>query len=227
MIDLNKLEKKIGLKIKNHSIFYEALTHKSYLYLHPNHPYQHNERLEFLGDAIIEFVISHYLFFNFINLPEGKMTLIRASLVNRERLAEIAQEINLDTFMFYNQKVSDKGLKTILSDGFEALIAAIFLDNNLETAYNLIIKLLTKDIDLIVKKKLYKDPKSKLQEYFQEKYKTLPRYDIIKTKGPEHDKKFYVGLYFQEKLIAVGEGNSKQEAEINAAKKFLKKLKLT
>lgn len=226
MVDLEKLEKKIGLKIKNPAIFYESLTHKSYLYLHPNHPYKDNERLEFLGDAIIEFVISHYLFVNFINLPEGEMTLIRASLVNRERLSEVALNLELDKFIFYNHKISEKGLKTILSDGFEALVAAIFLDNDLNTAYNFVVKYLTENLELIVKKKLYKDPKSKLQEYFQEKYKSLPKYDIIRTEGPEHQKKFVIGLYLEEKLIAIGEGNSKQEAEINAAKQALKKFKL-
>ncbi|MCS7183913.1 MAG: putative dsRNA-binding protein, partial [Patescibacteria group bacterium] len=142
---------------------------------------------------------------------------------NRERLSEIALEINLDKFIFYNQKIDKKGLKTVLSDGLEALVAAIFLDTNFDFVYKFVVKYLTVDIDLIIKRKLYKDPKSKLQEYFQEKYKTLPKYDIIKTEGPEHNKKFIVGLYLEEKLITIGEGNSKQEAEIDAANKALKK----
>ncbi|GIW66836.1 MAG: ribonuclease 3 [Candidatus Parcubacteria bacterium] len=226
MIDLRKLENKINLKIKNKSIFWEALTHKSYIYLHPEHPYKDNERLEFLGDAIIEFIISHYLFINYSNLTEGEMTLIRSSLVNRERLSDIALNLELNKFMFYNPKVGEKGLRTILSDGLEALVAAVFLDNNLEITYKFITPYLVENIDLIINKKLYKDPKSRLQEYCQYKFKTLPKYDIIKTEGPEHQKKFFVGLYFDKKLISVGEGSSKQEAESDAANKALKKLKL-
>ena len=226
MIDLNKLENKIRIKIKNKYLFFEALTHKSYLYINPKHPYKDNERLEFLGDAIIEFIISHYLFVNFPNLSEGEMTLIRSALVNREKLSIIALDLDLDKFMFYNTRISEKGLKTVLSDGLEALIAAIFLDNNLDTAYQFLIEKLKQEINDVVKKKLYKDPKSKLQEYCQEKYKILPEYDIIKTEGPEHQKKFFVGLYLEKKLISVGEGSSKQEAEIDAANKALKKMKI-
>lgn len=226
MLDLKKLEKKLKLEIKNPSIFYEALTHKSYLYLYPDHPYKDNERLEFLGDAIVEFIISHYLFINFINLSEGEMTLIRASLVNREKLSEIAKNLELDKFIFYNPKVDEKGLSTILSNSFEALVAAIFLDNDLETTYRFVINFLPKDLETIIKKKLYKDPKSKLQEFFQDRFRILPRYDIIKTEGPEHQKKFIIGLYLENKIISVGEGNSKQEAEIDAARKALKKFKL-
>lgn len=227
MFNLEELEKRINLTIKDPYLFYEALTHKSYLYFHPHHLYKHNERLEFLGDAIVEFVVSHYLFTKFSQLSEGEMTLIRASLVNRERLSAVAQELELDKFMFFNDKVNQKGLSTILSDGFEALVAAIFLDNDLDTAYRFVVdQLIVNHLEEIIKNKLYKDPKSRLQEYFQEKFKSLPRYDIIKTEGPEHQKKFYVGLYLEEKLIAVGEGQSKQEAEINAAQKALKKFKL-
>ncbi|GIW65701.1 MAG: ribonuclease 3 [Candidatus Parcubacteria bacterium] len=226
MIDLAKLENKIKIKIKNKFLFCEALTHKSYLYINTKHPYKDNERLEFLGDTIIEFIISHYLFVKFPNLSEGEMTLIRSALVNRERLSMISLDLDLDKFMFYNPKIGEKGLKTILSDGLEALIAAIFLDNNLDITYRFLIEKLNQDIDEVVKKRLYKDPKSKLQEYCQEKYKLLPEYDIIRTEGPEHQKKFFVGLYLEKRLISVGEGSSKQEAEIDAANKALKKMKI-
>jgi ribonuclease-3 len=122
--------------------------------------------------------------------------------------------------------LGEKGIKTILSDGFEALTAAIFLDNDFETANNFIVDNLTKDLNHIIENKLYKDPKSKLQEYLQFKYKKLPKYNVIRTEGPEHQKKFIVGLFLDDELITVGEGENKQSAELNAAIKALKKFKI-
>jgi ribonuclease-3 len=223
---INKLENKIGIKIKNKDLFYEALTHKSYLYINPYHPFKDNERLEFLGDAIIEFSISKYLFENLPEYSEGFLTLLRSSLVNREKLFIAAENIGLMNFMFYNKNLDEKGIKTILSDGFEALTAAIFLDNDFETANNFIVDNLTKDLNHIIENKLYKDPKSKLQEYLQFKYKKLPKYNVIRTEGPEHQKKFIVGLFLDDELITVGEGENKQSAELNAAIKALKKFKI-
>jgi len=223
---INKLEQKIKIKIKNKDLFYEALTHKSYLYINPYHHWKDNERLEFLGDAIIEFSISKYLFDNLPGYSEGFLTLIRSSLVNREKLFDSAENMGLRDLMFYNKNLDEKGIKTILSDGFEALTAAIFLDNGFETVNIFLIDNLTKDLDYIIENKLYKDPKSKLQEYLQLKYKKLPKYSIIRTEGPEHHKKFIVGLFLDDKLISVGEGESKQTAELNAAIKALNKFNL-
>jgi len=223
--DLSLLEKKLGLKIKNKSIYYEALTHKSYLYFHPEHPYNHNERLEFLGDAIIEFIISWYLYRKFIKFQEGELTLIRASLVNRERLLKLAEKFELEKFMFVGENLKEKGLKTVISNAVEALVGAIFLDNDLETIKKFIEDHFLEDFDEIISKKLYKDPKSELQEILQGKYKILPKYVVLKEEGPAHQKKFTVGLYIEDKLISVGEGENKQQAEISAATKALKKIK--
>jgi len=223
--DLSALENKLGLKIKNKNLYYEALTHKSYLYFHPDHPYNHNERLEFLGDAIIEFIISWYLYRKFVRFQEGELTLIRASLVNRERLLKLAEKFELEKYMFIGENLNEKGLKTVLSNGVEALIGAIFLDNDLETVKKFIEDNFFEDLEEIVNKKLYKDPKSKLQEILQGKYKILPKYVVLKEEGPPHQKKFTVGLYIEDKLISVGEGENKQQAEISAASKALKKLK--
>jgi ribonuclease-3 len=223
--DLSLLEKKLGLKIKNKSIYYEALTHKSYLYFHPEHPYNHNERLEFLGDAIIEFIISWYLYRKFIRFQEGELTLIRASLVNRERLLKLAEKFELEKFMFVGENLKEKGLRTVLSNAVEALVGAIFLDNDLETIKKFIEDHFLEDLDEIISKKLYKDPKSELQEILQGKYKILPKYVVLKEEGPAHQKKFTVGLYIEDKLISVGEGENKQQAEISAAAKALKKIK--
>ncbi len=223
--ELRELEEKIKIKIKNKNLYYEALTHKSYLYFHPEHPYNHNERLEFLGDAIIEFIVSWYLFRKFVNLQEGELTLIRASLVNREQLLKLSEKFELEKFMFYGDNLDERGLKTVLSNGIEALVGAIFLDNDLDTVKKFIEDNFFEDLEEIVKKKLYKDPKSRLQEILQEKYKILPKYVVLKEEGPAHNKKFTVGVYLEDKLISVGEGGSKQEAELSAANKALKKLK--
>ncbi|MGC8981831.1 MAG: ribonuclease III [Minisyncoccia bacterium] len=222
-IDFERLEKNLGIKIKSKEIFIEALTHKSYIFFHPDHKYNHNERLEFLGDAIIEFVVSNYLFNKYKNLKEGELTLIRASVVNREKLLDIAERLNLDRFILYEKIQGEKGIKTISSNCVEALVGAIFLDSGLEAAKNFIEKNFFKDLDEIVSKKLYKDPKSRLQEIFQERFKILPKYVVLKEEGLPHKKNFKIGIFLNDKLISVGEGNSKQEAEVKAAIKALKK----
>jgi ribonuclease-3 len=222
-IDFEELEKKLGIKIKSKEIFIEALTHKSYLFFHPEHKYNHNERLEFLGDAIIEFVVSDYLFRKYKNLKEGELTSVRASLVNKEKLLEIAERLNLEKFVLYEKIQGEKGLKTVLSNCVEALIGALYLDSGLNSARNFIEKNFFDDLDEIISKKLYKDPKSRLQEIFQEKYKILPKYVVLEEKGAPHKKSFKIGLFLNDKLISVGEGSSKHEAEIKAAIKALKK----
>jgi ribonuclease-3 len=222
-INFEDLEKKLGTKIKSKEIFIEALTHKSYLFFHPEHKFNHNERLEFLGDAIVEFVVSNYLFNKYKNLKEGELTSIRASLVNKERLLEIAEKLNLEKFVLYEKIQGDKGIKTVLSNCVEALVGALYLDSGFDAAKNFIEKNFFDDLDEIVSKKLYKDPKSRLQEIFQEKYKVLPKYVVLEEKGAPHKKSFKIGVFLDDKLISVGEGNSKHEAEVKAAIKALKK----
>jgi ribonuclease-3 len=222
-INFEDLEKKLGTKIKSKEIFIEALTHKSYLFFHPEHKFNHNERLEFLGDAIVEFVVSNYLFNKYKNLKEGELTSIRASLVNKERLLEIAEKLNLEKFVLYEKIQGDKGIKTVLSNCVEALVGALYLDSGFDAAKNFIEKNFFDELDEIVSKKLYKDPKSRLQEIFQEKYKVLPKYVVLEEKGVPHKKNFKIGIFLDDKLISVGEGNSKHEAEVKAAIKALKK----
>lgn len=222
-INFEDLEKKLGTKIKSKEIFIEALTHKSYLFFHPEHKFNHNERLEFLGDAIVEFVVSNYLFNKYKTLKEGELTSIRASLVNKERLLEIAEKLNLEKFILYEKIQGDKGIKTVLSNCVEALVGALYLDSGFDAAKNFIEKNFFDDLDEIVSKKLYKDPKSRLQEIFQEKYKVLPKYVVLEEKGAPHKKSFKIGVFLNDKLISVGEGDSKHEAEVKAAIKALKK----
>ncbi len=217
---------KLKISITNKLLFYEALTHKSFLYFHPDYPYGYNERLEFLGDAILEFVVSEYLFKKYPNFKEGQLTLIRASLINREKLLEIAEKLELEKLILKGPNIDEKGLKKVLSDAVEALIGALYLNSGLEFVKKFIEDFLLQYVDEIVEKGLYKDPKSLLQEIFQDRFKTLPKYTVLKEEGPSHQKKFIVGLFLEDKLISVGEGSNKQEAETQAAAKALKKIQL-
>jgi len=218
------LSDRLNLQIKNKLLFYEALTHKSFLYFYPNYPYGFNERLEFLGDAILEFVVSLYLFKKYPKFNEGELTLIRASLINRDRLAELAEKFSLNDLVLRGRNINERGLKTVLSDAFEALVGAIFLDNDLDVVRKFIEENVLENLDEIVEKRLYKDPKSILQEILQGQFKALPKYQVLKEEGPPHQRKFTVGLFLEDKLLSVGEGESKQEAEMKAALKALKKL---
>ena len=218
-----ELEERLGVRIKNKKIFLEALTHKSYLHFHPYHLSRDNERLEFLGDALLEFFISYYLFRKYAQLSEGELTLIRASLVNRDRLLLVAENLNLEKFMFFEKIQGAKGLKTVLANGVEAIIGALFLSNGLLAVKKFVEKNFLTDLEIIINQKLYKDPKSRLQEIIQEKYKLLPRYVVLKEEGKPHQKRFRVGIYLKQRLLSVAGGESKQEAEIKAALKALKK----
>lgn len=222
---LSNLSSKLQISLTNKLLFYEALTHKSLLYFHPDYPYGYNERLEFLGDAILEFVVSQYLFKKYHNFKEGQLTLLRASLINREKLLEIAEKLELEKLILRAPNIDEKGLKKVLSDAVEALIGAFYLSLGFEFVEKFIKEYLLENVDEIVEKGLYKDPKSLLQEIFQDKFKILPKYTVLKEEGPSHQKKFVVGLFLEDKLISVGEGSNKQEAELQAAAKALKKIK--
>lgn len=223
---IKTLSNKLNISIKNKILFFEALTHKSFLYYYPSYPYNHNERLEFLGDAILEFLVSLHLYKKYPKFQEGDLTLIRASLINRDKLSEVASNLELENLILKGRNINERGLKTVLSNTLEALVGAIFLDNDLQTVEKFVITNILKDLEEIVEKRLYKDPKSALQEISQEKFKILPKYVVLKEEGPPHQKKFTIGVYLNEKLISVGEGHSKQEAELDAASKALKKINI-
>jgi ribonuclease-3 len=222
LVQLDQLEKKLNLKIKNRQLWLEALTHKSWLYFHPNTYMSHNERLEFLGDAVLELVISWYLWKHYTNKEEGELTLIRSELVKRERLNQIAENLDLQKFLLVGRNVKDRGLKTVLGNALEAVIGAMFIDHNLETAQKFIEKHFLFDLHKIVQERRYKDPKSLLQEIFQERFGEKPLYQLMSETGQAHEKKFKTGIFYQNKLLAVGEGLSKQESEVKAATEVLK-----
>jgi len=223
LLNKKEIEKKLQIKIKNKNIWLTAITHKSWLFFYPEFKLPHNERLEFLGDSVLQLITSWYLFVNFPHLGEGELSLIRAHLVNRQRLSEIAQKLKIERFLLIGKNFDEKGFKTILGNSLEAIIGAIFLDLGLEKAKEFIEKNILTETEEIVKKKKYKDPKTLLQEILQKESKTLPEYKILEISGPPHKRHFKVGLYLNNKKIAEGEGSSKKEAEIAAALKVLEK----
>jgi len=216
-----EIEKILGVKIKNKNIWLTALTHKSWLFFHPEAKLEDNERLEFLGDSVLQTITSWYLYLKFPEMSEGEMSLVRASLINRNRLGKIAKTMGIDKILLFGKNLDDKGLRTVLGNSLEAIIGAIFLDLGFEEAKEFIKKNILKDVDEIVKLKKYKDPKSSLQEIFQKEYGELPEYELVEVSGPPHQRNFKVALYLKGKKLAEAEGTSKKEAEINAAIKAL------
>lgn len=224
-MDLPHLENKLGVKFKNIDLLSEALTHRSYLNENPKWPLPHNERLEFLGDAVLELAVTEILFNHYPSSSEGELTAIRSALVNYQMLANIAKNIELGDYIFLSRgeiKDAGKAREVILANAFEAVLGAIYLDTNYEIAKNIIEKIVMVRLDEVIEKKLYNDPKSLLQEIIQEKLKTTPTYSVLSEKGPDHAKIFKVGVFFNGDLIAEGEGSSKQEAEVEAAKEALR-----
>ncbi len=226
MRDFSKIEERIGFKFKDINFLRQAVVHRSYLNEHPDFDLPHNERLEFLGDAVLEIIVTEYLYNNFPDTPEGDLTNWRASLVNSKMLALIASEINLEKHLYLSRGESkDKNTKArnyILANAVEALIGAIYLDQGIKPAKKFVLENMVSKLDHILENQLHLDPKSRFQEKAQEAVKITPVYKLISESGPDHDKIFKVGLYLGEDLIAEGEGSSKQEAQIDAAANGLK-----
>ncbi len=224
MKDISILEKKLNINFKNKDLLIQAFVHRSYLNENPDFHLYHNERLEFLGDAVLELVVTEDLYKNYPDKPEGELTNWRASLVNSKILSRIAKELNFNDFLLLSKgqlKERGKARNYILANAFEAVVGAIYLDMGYKTAKQFIKKDLMKELPNILEKGLYKDAKSRFQEETQEKTGITPSYKVLKETGPDHDKQFVVGVFLEKKLIAKGEGSSKQEAEESAAKNAL------
>ncbi len=226
--DTAKLEQKLGIKFKNKAFLKEALTHRSYLNENPAWGTPHNERLEFLGDAVLELAVTENLFSRFPQYPEGHLTSLRAALVNYQTMAKVAHDLKLENFILLSRgEAKDKGRarEVILANAMEALIGAIYLDGDYQEAKKMIEQFVINPyLKNIIESELYKDSKSHLQEIVQEKFKLTPTYQLLEEWGPDHKKIFKMGVYFGEKLMAEGEGYSKQEAETEAAKNALENL---
>jgi len=222
MNDLSQLENNIGVVFINKDLLQQALVHRSYLNEHSDFYLSHNERLEFLGDAVLELLITEWLYKTYPREQEGDLTNWRASLVNAKMLAVIAAEIGIeDNLLLSRGEAKDKNSKArqfILADAVEAVIGAIYLDQGTEVAKKFILEKISTKLEYILKHELYFDPKSKFQEISQDKFGVTPHYRVLKEEGPDHAKIFDIGLYVSEELIAIGHGSSKQEAEVAAAK---------
>ncbi|MFA5169630.1 MAG: ribonuclease III [Candidatus Paceibacterota bacterium] len=224
--DFSVFEKSINISFKNKDLLTQAFCHRSYLNENPDFYLSHNERLEFLGDAVLELITTEYLFKNYPDKPEGEMTGWRASLVNANILSDTAKELGLEDFLLLSsgeEKEKGKARKYILSDTFEAFIGSLYLDQGYDVTKKFIVKnLIERMLPEIIEKKLFKDPKSLFQERAQEIVGITPVYQVLEEVGPDHLKHFVVGVMLEEEVIAKGEGSSKHEAELKAAEEGLK-----
>ena len=222
--NFHKFEKKIGYTFNDISLLQLAFTHRSFVNEHRQYK-EHNERLEFLGDAVLELVVTTYLFQKYPHKAEGELTAVRAALVNTQSISTAAQKLGMNDFLLLSKgEANDTGRarQYILANTFEAFIGALYLDQGYDTAQQFIAHALFDKVDEIVEKKLWQDPKSKLQERAQEHMSITPRYESIKETGPDHNKVFTVAVLFGDVEIAQGSGKSKQEAQQNAARAALK-----
>ncbi len=225
MKDFRELEKKLNLQFKNKELLIQAFCHRSYLNENPGFRLPHNERLEFLGDAVLELVVSEDLYLNYPEKSEGELTSWRAALVNAKMLAEVARKLSFNDFLLLSKgeaKEEGKSRMYILANAFEAFIGALYLDQGYKASQAFIKKNLISQLPEIIEKKLYKDPKSRFQEEAQERVGITPIYKVLEEWGPDHAKHFLVGVFLGEELVAKGEGSSKQEAELEAAEHALK-----
>lgn len=217
-------ETELGIQITDTSLFEVAFTHKSYANERPS--IEHNERLEFLGDAVLELVVTEYLFHKFPEEPEGKMTKLRSSIVSGASLATTAKQLNFgDLLKLSRGEEASGGRKKnpILANVFEAVIGAIYIDSDFEVAKHYIMEHLIPRLPEILEKNLFVDPKSGFQEWAQEEFGVTPTYEIISETGPDHAKRFEVGVFVREKQMGTGIGTSKQKGEIDAARDAMEK----
>lgn len=217
-------EQGIGVTFADPALLQQAFTHRSYLNEHRDEGLEHNERLEFLGDAVLELIVTHFLYEKYPTHPEGDLTAYRAALVNAVTLAEVAAEIGMNDYLLLSRgeaKDTGRARAILLANAIEALIGAIYLDQGYDEAGKFVEKYLFPKVEEIMRKKLWRDPKSTLQEKVQDVEGSTPYYSVVRETGPDHDKQFVVGVYVKDNLLAQGSGKSKQEAEQDAARNAL------
>lgn len=221
MNNYSDLEVKLGIKFKDITILEKAFTHRSYLNEHRGEGLENNERLEFLGDAVLELIISSYLYKNYPEKSEGELTNIRAAVVRTESLAEESRNLDFGKYLRMSKGEEDSGGKDkdyLLANTFEAVLGAIYLDQGFNVCIEYLGETLLHKVSNIVEKNLFIDPKTQAQELIQAQFKVTPLYEVIKEEGPDHDKKFTVALKVNQKEMGRGSGSSKQKAEEEAAK---------
>ncbi len=222
MEHLKPLEKNLGYTFKDTTLLIEALTHKSY-----KHPYN-NERLEYLGDAVLDLVVGEYLYQRFPQHDEGKLSKMRASLVNESSFTQLANALQLGRFIFLSNAEENndgRSKSSLLSNAFEAVMGAIYLEAGLQTVADIAIRLLEYNYQEISLESLFKDYKTSLQELTQAHFGVTPEYRLVSSKGPDHQKEFEIALYIDNKCYATASGKSKKIAQQEAAEIALKKLK--
>ena len=220
---IEDLANKLGVQFKDIKLLEQAVTHRSYLNEHRSHKLEHNERLEFLGDAVLELVVTEHLYANYPN-PEGELTNWRAALVNGEMLAKIANELGIEEFLLMSRgerKDKGKARQYLLANAIEAIIGAIYLDQGYVAAQKFIQTYIISKLPEVLRTKSYLDPKSYFQEKAQEFVQVTPHYEVLKEWGPDHNKQFMVGVFLGEEQVAEGQGSSKQEAQRKAAENGL------
>lgn len=225
-MDLSNFERKLQISFKNKDLLLQSLIHRSYINENPKFRLDHNERLEFLGDAVLELVVTEYLYGNYPN-PEGELTSWRAALVNAKILSGIASDIGINDFLLLSKgeaKDTGKARQVILANAIEALIGAIYLDQGYEIAKEFVQKNIIVHLPQIIKEKAYKDSKSHFQEKAQEIEGVTPTYEVLEEWGPDHAKTFRIGVFLNGNMAGIGEGASKQDAQQNAAEDALKKM---
>jgi ribonuclease III len=218
---MNDFQNKIDYQFKNPVLLKQAFLHRSYLNEHKDSGLEHNERLEFLGDAVLELVVTDWLYLNYPENPEGELTAYRAALVNANTCADLAGEWGMnDLLMLSKGEAKDTGRarQIILANTFEAVIGALYLDGGYEVAKNFITKTVFPKASEVIKRNIVEDYKSTFQHKAQEFEGVTPTYKVLAQEGPDHDKKFTVGLYLADEKVAEGSGHAKQEAEQSAAR---------
>ncbi len=223
-MNFSEFEKKINYAFKSATLLEQAFTHRSYLNENRAAGREHNERLEFLGDAVLELVVTEFLYAKYPESPEGDLTAYRAALVNTVSIADAATKLGMNEYLLLSRGESrdtGRARQIILANAFEALIGAIYLDSGYDAAKSFIATQLFHKTDDVVSKRLWQDAKSKLQELAQDQLSITPKYELVDQSGPDHDKRFVVAAFIGKEKLASGEGRSKQEAEQDAAQKAL------
>src|ERR1035437_4362508 len=224
MIDFSLFEKKTNIYFNDKKLLEQAFIHRSFINESSGSKLSHNERLEFLGDAVLELIVTDYLYNKYPDRDEGSLTAYRSSLVNAIIVGEVALNLGMNEYLLLSKgeaKDIGKARGYILANTYEAYVGAVYLDRGYGVAKDFIAKTLFNKIDGIVAKKLWRDPKSLVQEKSQEYLNVTPSYKVLNETGPDHDKHFTIGIFFGDELIAEGKGHSKQEGEQSAAHKAL------
>ena len=227
MVNWQDLQQTIGIAFRDTSLLEQAFIHSSYVNENPNSPLSDNERLEFLGDALLSFIVTEKLYHEFPHLAEGELTEIRVSLIREETLAQLASELNLGDYLFLakgEELTGGRGRQSNLADTFEALIGAIFLDQGLTAIKDFVLRKLHGQLEQIKTEGIGQNYKALLQEFTQAKYKLLPTYRIVEVSGPDHDKNFTVEVALEDRILGTGSGKSKRAAEMEAAHSAWEKL---